>query len=536
MSGSEDKLHGEAAATGAGGRAGLSANRSPSSATALGLGERVPPGATPDRSSLPLVEELSPAPDVFAVLQAFCDRSVRTPVVALESTLVREPLGRYSFVCADPFAVFQRQAAEYGADPFSDVRRYGSRFHALGVPGLPPFQGGAVGVLGYELGGSWERVPQARFDEFRLPVLTVAFYDWVLAWDHLSGRCWLVSQGFPERDVRRRQRRAAWRVRWVRERLSRAGRGGPAAGKPEATAGGKASRGLFVSATALPPERLAPHWPVPRLPGVFSDFRRDDYLRMVERVVESIRAGDIFQANVSQRLLVRWPRSPLDLYERLRRCNPAPFAAFFGHRDWAVVSASPERFLRVESDRVETRPVKGTRPRGDTAEADRRLRAELLQSPKDVAENVMIVDLLRNDLSRVCRPGTVRATELCRVEAFETVQHLVSVVEGRLRDECDVWDLWAATFPGGSVTGAPKVRTMEIIAEQEPTVRGPYCGSLFFLSFDGRLDSSILIRTFVCRAGWAQCSVGGGVVAQSDPRSEYDETLHKAEGMLRAVR
>ena len=204
--------------------------------------------------------------------------------------------------------------------------------------------------------------------------------------------------------------------------------------------------------------------------------------------------------------------------------------------DWALASASPERFVAVREGEVETRPIKGTRPRGVSPEAELFTRDELRESEKDMAENVMIVDLLRNDLSRVCQPGTVFAEELCVVESYESVQHLVSVVRGQLAEDQHALDLLSATFPGGSITGAPKVRAMEIIAELEPTVRGPYCGSLFYLGFDGWCDSSILIRTFAVRNGWIQCSVGGGIVAQSNPEAEYQETLHKAYGMLKSLR
>ncbi|MFO0918713.1 MAG: anthranilate synthase component I family protein [Planctomycetaceae bacterium] len=220
----------------------------------------------------------------------------------------------------------------------------------------------------------------------------------------------------------------------------------------------------------------------------------------------------------------------------LHRVNPAPFAGLFLGKDWAVISASPERFLRVEDRDVETRPIKGTRRRPHGAEADLFLQDELRASEKDTAENVMIVDLLRNDLSRVCLPGTIRVPRLCTVESYRTVQHLVSEVRGQLRPGRSAWDLFRATFPGGSITGAPKVRAMEIIAELEPTARGPYTGSLFYVGFDGAVDSNLLIRTFAWRRGWLQCGVGGGIVAQSDPVAEYEETLHKAAGMLQALK
>src|SRR5262249_2622085 len=238
---------------------------------------------------------------------------------------------------------------------------------------------------------------------------------------------------------------------------------------------------------------------------------------------------------LSQRLLYPADGNPLELYLRLRERNPAPFAGYFAHDDWAIASASPERFVAINGGEVETRPIKGTRRRRAGPGADLFTRDELRESEKDQAENVMIVDLLRNDLSRVCAPGTVTVPELCRVETYETVQHLVSEVRGRLADKKTPWDLFRAVFPGGSVTGAPKVRAMEIINELEPTARGPYCGSFFYVGYNGQTDSNILIRTFTIRRGWIQCPVGGGIVAQSDPAAEYEETMVKAEGMLRAL-
>ncbi|MCA9042071.1 MAG: anthranilate synthase component I family protein, partial [Planctomycetaceae bacterium] len=218
----------------------------------------------------------------------------------------------------------------------------------------------------------------------------------------------------------------------------------------------------------------------------------------------------------------------------LRSKNPAPFAAYYQQDDWFIASSSPERFIQVQNGTVITRPIKGTRQRR-RAEADLFTRDELRESEKDRAENVMIVDLLRNDLSRVCQPGTIHVPDLCRVEMYETVQHLVSEVRGELQSEKTVWDLLAATFPGGSITGAPKIRAMEIITELETTARGPYCGSLFYAGFNGQFDSSILIRTLTGRGGWIQFPVGGGIVIQSEPMLEYEETLHKAAGMRRAL-
>jgi para-aminobenzoate synthetase component 1 len=257
----------------------------------------------------------------------------------------------------------------------------------------------------------------------------------------------------------------------------------------------------------------------------------------VQRVIDYIFAGDIFQANLSQRFQAPMPAdlSGFDLYRRLRAINPAPFAAMIKSEDVHIVSASPERFLTLRDGRVETCPIKGTRPRGATPEADRAFAAALLASEKDRAENVMIVDLLRNDLSRVCRDGTVEVPRLCELESFATVFHLVSTVTGILRPGLSAVDLLRACFPGGSITGAPKIRAMEIIAELEPTRRGPYCGSIGYVGFDGAMDSSIAIRTYAIKDGIVAFQAGGGIVADSRPADEYDETLAKARALIAAL-
>jgi para-aminobenzoate synthetase component 1 len=267
-----------------------------------------------------------------------------------------------------------------------------------------------------------------------------------------------------------------------------------------------------------------------------SSFTHAGYLDAIARVREYILAGDIYQANLSQRLEAPLRESTWELYLRLRAQNPAPFAAFLDFPAATVLSASPERFLRVDVDgAVETRPIKGTRPRGVGPEHDAALGLALSESAKDRAENLMIVDLLRNDLSRVCSPGTVRVPELFALERHPTVHHLVSTVVGTLAPGTDALDLLRAAFPGGSITGAPKVRAMEIIAELEPSRRGVYCGSVGYWSVTGELDTSIAIRTFVALDGRVYFSAGGGIVADSDPEQEYRETLDKARALIDAL-
>ena len=462
-------------------------------------------------SVFPLAEELTPAPDSWAVAR----RLARLPHLLFLDSADRHPdRGRYSFVAADPVAWLTDSPAE----PFAEMAGRLAAFPLSSRPDLPPFQGGIAGLFGYGLQHAVEQLPRPRFDEFRVPDMAVGVYDWVVAFDHAEDRAWIVSTGYPEGDPRRQRDRAAARIAAVKCWLLE---DGPLLNRR--------------SANVLAASALAPQFPLPGRAGVTSTFDPADYRRAVARVVEYVYAGDCFQVNLAQRLLARETGPSLDLYGRLRAANPAPFAGYFDLGDFAVASASPERFLRVSDGEIETRPIKGTRPRGDTPAADRAAIADLTSSAKDRAENVMIVDLMRNDLGRVCQYGSVRVPRICEVETFSYVHHLVSEVRGRLAAGKTPVDLLRACFPGGSVTGAPKVRAMEIIAELEPTARGPYCGSLGYVGFDGWADANILIRTFTAGRGWLQFPVGGGIVADSDPAREYAETLHKAEGLLRAL-
>jgi len=465
---------------------------------------------------LPLVEELTPVPDPEAV---FCRLATRPHCLFLDSALQDPVLGRYSFVTADPFDYLECRIAE--GNSLQELRRRWGQFAARSIEGIPPFQGGVAGLWSYDLGRQFEKLPRPHWDEFQVPVLAVGFYDVVIAWDHATGRAWIVSQGFPESEPTARRGRAVQRLRQVRRWLQTT--------EPARVPG---------SLATLPPlriDQLAPQYPIEGSNGLTSNFSAEQYLRAVERAIDYIRAGDVFQVNLAQRLLLPARDDAVALYLRLRARNPAPFAGYFDLGDFQIVSASPERFLMVRDERVEARPIKGTRPRTGHPEADRAEAQSLCQSDKDRAENVMIVDLLRNDLSRVCEPDSVHVSQLCGLEVYAWVQHLVSVVRGRLRRGLGPMELIRAAFPGGSVTGAPKIRAMELIAELEPTARGPYCGSLGYVGFDGSMDLSILIRTITAGRGWWQAPVGGGIVARSDPQQEYQETWDKAAGLLRAM-
>jgi para-aminobenzoate synthetase component 1 len=460
---------------------------------------------------------LLPVLDPEEALLRLCGRP---HCVFLDSASPDPVLGRYSFLAADPFDYVELWPEDQ--DALGELAARTSALPAAKVGGLPPFQGGAAGLFSYDLGRQLETVPPAAVDEFRVPAVAVGLYDVVVAFDHVEDRAWIISQGLPELEPARRGCRARARLDEACDWLSAAPLEGERITSP--------SRGRLVSSTSL-----APQHPAPGPDELTSNFSERGYLRAVQRVIEYILAGDVFQVNLAQRLLHPARSDSVSLYLRLRRRNPAPFAGYFDLGDFQIVSASPERFLRVDNRSVESRPIKGTRPRTGDPEADRAAGQELRQSEKDRAENVMIVDLLRNDLARVCRPQSVHVSQLCGLETYQYVQHLVSSVRGELRDECTPVDLIRAAFPGGSITGAPKVRAMEIIAELEPTARGAYCGSLGYLGFDGSLDLSILIRTITAGHGWWQAPAGGGIVAQSDPRQEYEETWHKAEGLIRAL-
>jgi len=465
---------------------------------------------------LPLVEELRPAPQPESLFLRLCHLP---HCLFLDSALFHPKLGRYSFLTADPFDYWQRQPDDL--DSLGELSERLSRFPTKPVPGLPPFQGGAAGLLGYELGRQLERLPAATFDEFQVPALAIGLYDVVVAFDHVQQRAWLISQGLPETESSARYRRAQQRLAQFRSCLT--------ALEPSAPRLSSASKLQDVTLA-----ELSPQYVVTGLKGLTSNFSEVAYLNAVQRAIDYIYAGDVFQVNLSQRLLYPSQNDSVSLYRRLRWCNPAPVAGDCDLGVFQVVSASPERFLQVADRWVETRPIKGTCPRTSQAATDRQAAEELCQREKDRAENVMIVDLLRNDLARVCRPESIHVSLLCGLEQYQYVQHLVSVVRGQLAEHANAVDLIRAAFPGGSITGAPKVRAMEIITELERTARGAYCGSLGYLGFDGSLDLSILIRTITTGRGWWQAQVGGGIVAPSIPRREYEETWHKAKGLLLA--
>ena len=446
---------------------------------------------------------------------------------------------RWTFLTADPVAVLTEPAA--GADPFAVARRLLARLapdgpaRQHGGPDAPPFLGGLVGFLGYELGDVLERLPPPPADDQGLPLLRLALHDWTIAWDRRTGAAWLAGRAL-DGDVDRLTRRLAQ----VRERI-RPGRLAQAAALGSA-APGLGAPGLGGDSAGDPADGFA----------FVSSLDRAAYEAGVDAVRERIARGDLYQANLTRRLAAPFDGDPWPLYRRLRTGDPSLFSAYLdlgggapGHRSAlgsaparprAILSASPEPFLAISPRGVvSTDPIKGTRPRGRTREEDRALARELLASAKDRAENVMIVDVLRNDLGRVCLPGTVRVPRLCRLERTAAVQHLVSTVTGRLAPGRDPFDLLRASFPGGSITGAPKIKAMEVLRGLEPTRRGAYTGALGWIGPDGAMATSILIRTFVADGTRLSLHVGGGITYQSDPAAEWDETVAKARGPLGAI-
>jgi len=470
---------------------------------------------------MPLADPLVVAlPETLQPWDCFTRLAHLPYVLFLDSASQHPELGRYSYITADPFQVTVARGPLEVRAALAQVKEQWLEWRRSADPKLPPFQGGLAGLWGYGVHRALERIPPTQWNDFDTPDLVLGWYDWVIAFDHVTRQIILISQGLPASERCEQMDRAEARADQILMLLEY----------------DPIERKLASSSTGISAESLAPSFSLPDHPGVLSNFTPDGFRQTIQRGIDYTHAGDCFQVNLSQRLLVPFRESPLKLYERLRKQSPARCAGYFDMGDYVVASSSPERFIQIDADgQMETRPIKGTRPRGLTAAEDQRLILELEKSAKDQAENIMIVDLLRNDLGRVAEYGSITVPELCRVESNASVHHLVSVVKAQMREGLTPLDVLQATLPGGSVTGAPKVRAMEIIAELEPTARGAYCGCLGYVSFSGAMDTNILIRTFTLGRGWAQFPVGGGIVADSDPDAEYAETLHKARGMLAAL-
>jgi para-aminobenzoate synthetase component I len=432
------------------------------------------------------------------------------------------PAARYSFIAYHPFETIEAkdgrvtvtnrdQQLSFRADPFAILKDRLAGW-SMNVPpraDLPPFQGGAAGFFGYDLAQGLEKLP--ALPSSSTPDMAVGLYDQVAAFDHAENKAWLLVLA-ADRETAEIKHAHFLRLTHCHpersEGFQQSGQEGPSA--PLRMTGGD------------------PAW--------MTSFTRPAYEQAVAAVIDYIHAGDIFQANLSQRFDAQLPPDfdSFAHYRRLRAVNPAPFAAYMNFGGLRLASASPEQFLRVRGGHVETKPIKGTRPRSADARTDAAQARDLLASDKDRAENIMIVDLLRNDISKVCDDFSVEVPKLCALESFASVHHLVSTVTGALKADQTPVDLLRACFPGGSITGAPKVRAMEIIAELEGAARGPYCGAMGYIGFNGAMDTGIAIRTLIYEGSRVSFSAGGGITAESDPAAEYQETLDKASAIFKS--
>jgi para-aminobenzoate synthetase component 1 len=458
-------------------------------------------------------------------------------VVLLRSALFDSPQARYSFVAARPFLTFRSWGSrcelagpegvsvQFG-NPWNALDALMARCELLDEVDLPFPLGGCFGFWGYDLKNFVEpRLSRRAVNDLELPDAHVGFYDSLVVFDHRLGKSWIVSTGLrPDgsRDAALAQRRAEeWRTT-LEDGAAHSLLACPVTGSSEGSGrpplplgGGEGARRAGEG-------------------SVVSNLTREEFTALVRRAQAYIRAGDIYQVNLAQRLAAPLPDA-WDFHRRLAAVSPAPFSAWLDCGEFQIASSSPEMFLRLSGGHVQTRPIKGTRPRSADPTRDAQLTYELQTSAKEMAELVMITDLLRNDLGRVCEFGSVQVPELVRLERYPQVQHLVSTVEGRLRADVTHFAAFASCFPGGSITGAPKIRAMEIIDELEPVTRGPYTGCLGYLGFNRESQLSIAIRTAVCREGRAWFHVGAGIVADSQPEAEYEETLAKGAGFLAAL-
>ncbi len=440
-------------------------------------------------------------------------------VVLLRSALFDSKQARYSFVAAQPFLTLRafgsRCELAHGGEahiqfgnPWQVLDGLMSRYELLEELDLPFPLGGCFGYWGYDLKNFVEpKLPRTAVNDLELPDCHVGFHDSLVVFDHHLGKTWIISTGLAM-DGSRSEARAAVRAQFWTDQLAD-------------------STGACCATASKSQPRVATN--------IRSTFTRGEFIAQVERAQRYIHAGDIYQVNLAQRLAAETHFSGWELFQRLSAVSPSPFAAFLDCGDFQIASSSPESFLRLSGSHILTRPIKGTRPRSADPNRDAQLTYELQTSAKEMAELVMITDLLRNDLGRVCEYGSVQVPELVRLERYPQVQHLVSTVEGRLRSDVTHFAALAACFPGGSITGAPKIRAMEIIDELEPVTRGPYTGALGYLGFNRESQLSIVIRTAVRTAAQTYFHVGAGIVADSIPAAEYDETMAKAAGFLAAL-
>ena len=424
----------------------------------------------------------------------------------LESVEGGERIGRYSFIGTEPYKTVSVGARDK-ADPLKEVEAELAKHRTATVNGLPKFTGGAVGYVGYEAVTRFEELPSPEKDSLGLPIACFMLADDLLVFDHVTHRIKAVSHVHIGDDTEGSYRKASRTVDDMIKRLER----------PLTT-----ERNGVPSASG-------------RAPTLTSNFSKSMFENAVSKIKEYITAGEAIQVVLSQRLTRPTEAKPFEIYRALRTINPSPYMFYLDFTDFQLIGASPEILVRVDGDTVVTRPLAGTRPRGKTQEDDIRLEQELRTDEKERAEHIMLVDLGRNDIGRVSQPGTVEVSELMDVEKYSHVMHLVTHVQGRLRYDMSAFDALRACFPAGTVSGAPKIRAMQIIAESEPEKRGAYAGAAGYFSFSGNMDMAIAIRTIVLKDGVAYVQAGGGIVYDSVPEREYEESLNKAQATLKAI-
>lgn len=457
----------------------------------------------------PLVTEIS-YQDPVALFKHFA----RQPwAILLDSAQISDDKGRYSFIALDPFQtlcskdnkIILNEKTILG-NPFLVLQAELKKYIVTSSVDLPPFQGGVAGYFAYELSQHLEPKVQLKRNEQDTWDMMLGFYDCVIAFDQQLKKAWIIATGMPELEFASRKTRAQQRTQFLLSKLLNAS---------STEAAKKKNNAVNIECN-------------------LSDAM---YQSIVKKIIDYIYAGDVYQVNVAQRFTAKIDHDydVFALYQQIRKINPAPYAAYFNFPNHVLASVSPEQFLRVRNRCVTTKPIKGTRPRGQNKEQDLANIKALLESNKDQAENLMIVDLLRNDLAKVCQHHSIQVTELAHLETHPTVHHLVSTIKGQLRDDCDLIDLIQATFPGGSITGAPKIRAMEIIAELEPNARGAYCGSMGYIGFDGGMDTAIVIRSLIITPDQISFHAGAGIVADSSPAAEYAETWDKARALYNAL-
>jgi anthranilate synthase component 1 len=421
----------------------------------------------------------------------------------LESVEGGQWLARYSFIGTDPYQVVS-STGRAGADPLAPIAEELAKHKIISVEGLPRFTGGAVGYLSYETAARFEDLPTPKRDSLGLPESQFMFVDTLLVFDHVTHRIKVCSHVRLNGNIEKSYQEAVHRIDALVDRLRR---------PVHEQTGSQASSNAKLS----------------------SNFTREDFEACVGQIKEYIAAGEAIQVVLSQRFAKSTHVAPLDIYRALRTISPSPYMFFFDMGDFCIIGASPEILLRVEGGTVITRPLAGTRPRGKDPEEDARLEQELRSDEKERAEHIMLVDLGRNDIGRVSEPGSVEVSDLMEVEKYSHVMHLVTHVQGKLRQDMTPFDALRAGFPAGTVSGAPKIRAMQIIAELEPEKRGIYAGAVGYFSFTGNMDMAIAIRTIVMKDGVAYAQTGCGVVYDSVPQREYEETQNKARGMLKAI-